>query len=251
MFYSRTTGGFYDEAIHGAQRLSITDPAWQRPTVDVTLAPGGTLSAELDGQWRVVKNDTEEPMVVRGVPDMSVEPPTVEISNPACLIPPDAVEITADEHAELLAGQSAGKLIRPDAEGRPVLIDPPPPSLDEAVQAAYSVIDAAAGAARARYITIAPGQEATYLLKSAQARAFKEAGYAGVAPGLVQAEIDATGATAQQAADAILMQQAAWEIKAAQIESARRRGKVTVGKAAEVAAVTVARDAALLELEPL
>lgn len=41
-------------------------------------------------------------------------------------IPPDAVEITTDEHAALLAGQSAGKLIRADADGRPVAVDPQP-----------------------------------------------------------------------------------------------------------------------------
>ena len=35
-------------------------------------------------------------------------------------IPADAVEITADEHAALLAGQSQGKLIQADAKGKPV-----------------------------------------------------------------------------------------------------------------------------------
>lgn len=42
-------------------------------------------------------------------------------------MPPDAVEITAEQHAQLLAGQSAGKLIDADAFGLPVLRDPPPP----------------------------------------------------------------------------------------------------------------------------
>ena len=37
----------------------------------------------------------------------------------------DAVEITADEHSALLEGQSQGKLIQADANGRPVLVDPP------------------------------------------------------------------------------------------------------------------------------
>jgi hypothetical protein len=45
-------------------------------------------------------------------------------------IPKDAVEITADEHAALLAGQSAGKLITADKNGHPILIDPPPPSIE-------------------------------------------------------------------------------------------------------------------------
>jgi hypothetical protein len=41
-------------------------------------------------------------------------------------IPSDAVEITADEHSTLLAGQSAGKLMTADKSGHPVLTDPPP-----------------------------------------------------------------------------------------------------------------------------
>lgn len=117
--------------------------------------------------------------------------------------------------------------------------------------AALAAIDAEAGVARARYITVAPGQEATYILKAQQADAFKAGGYAGAVPGLVQAEVDATGATAQQAADAILVQEAAWAVKAAQIESARRRGKVAAGNAADAAAVEAAQAAAIAELGAL
>ena len=41
-------------------------------------------------------------------------------------IPDDAVEITIEEHAALLAGQGQGKLITADGGGRPVLQDQPP-----------------------------------------------------------------------------------------------------------------------------
>jgi hypothetical protein len=47
---------------------------------------------------------------------------TTEIHGPN--IPEDAVEITAERHAELLAGQSEGKQIVPDENGNPVLIAP-------------------------------------------------------------------------------------------------------------------------------
>jgi len=52
-------------------------------------------------------------------------------------IPSDAVEITADYHAALLAGQSSGKVIDWDDYGYPFLAYPPPPSPDtlEQVQA--------------------------------------------------------------------------------------------------------------------
>lgn len=67
MFYSKTTGGFYDTAIHGDN------------------------------------------------------------------IPADAVEITVEEHQALFEGQSQGKLIQADANGRPVLVDPPPPTAEQII----------------------------------------------------------------------------------------------------------------------
>lgn len=42
-------------------------------------------------------------------------------------IPADAVEITNAEHAALIEGQSQGKCIVADANGRPTLQDQPPP----------------------------------------------------------------------------------------------------------------------------
>lgn len=41
-------------------------------------------------------------------------------------IPADAIEITDEQHAALLNGQSIGKVIAADAAGHPVLVDPPP-----------------------------------------------------------------------------------------------------------------------------
>ena len=46
-------------------------------------------------------------------------------------IPADAVEITAEQHAALLQGQSGGKLITADENGYPVLIDPPVPTTEQ------------------------------------------------------------------------------------------------------------------------
>ena len=67
MFYSKSTGGFYDRSIHGDN------------------------------------------------------------------IPSDAVEITEAEHAALLEGQSQGKIISADKNGKPVLKDPPPPTADQII----------------------------------------------------------------------------------------------------------------------
>lgn len=175
-------------------------------------------------------------------------------------IPADALEITATYHAELLAAQSAGKRIEPDADGYPVAVDPPVPTLAEVQAAALTSIDAEAGAARARYITVAAGQEATYMLKEAQARSYKAAGYPTASVSdypMVDAEAMAmhgaapTAAQIKTAADGIIAQADAWITKAALIERARIAGKRAVSAAVDVAAAESARAAAVAELGAL
>lgn len=46
-------------------------------------------------------------------------------------MPDDVVEISVGDHAELLAGQSEGKVITWGDDGYPVLVDPPPSTADE------------------------------------------------------------------------------------------------------------------------
>jgi hypothetical protein len=60
-------------------------------------------------------------------------------------IPADAVQITAELHAELMEGQASGKRIVADASGHPILQDPPPPT---AAEIAASVTAARAAAYR-------------------------------------------------------------------------------------------------------
>lgn len=48
-------------------------------------------------------------------------------------IPADAVEITVEEHQVLLEGQSQGKIISADENGKPVLKDPPPPTTEQII----------------------------------------------------------------------------------------------------------------------
>lgn len=49
------------------------------------------------------------------------------------VIPNDVVDITDDVHQALLAGQAAGKSIQSDASGHPVLVDPPPPTIEQQI----------------------------------------------------------------------------------------------------------------------
>ncbi|WP_199032092.1 phage tail assembly chaperone [Ralstonia sp. ASV6] len=121
MFYSKSTGGFYDADVHGARTLTVVDPSWIRPTVMVP-----------DPQWApatVEPTLTEVPLIE--VPDMSAVEATVTVPNPESMIPEDAVEISDEVYQALLAAQSAGMRIVADAEGNPIAVDPPPPSADE------------------------------------------------------------------------------------------------------------------------
>lgn len=76
LYFSPSTGGFYDDAIHGARKVQ------DRNAAVVTL-----------------------------------------IDNPRCLIPADAVEISAERHVELMAAQASGKVIVAGEDG-PDAIDP-------------------------------------------------------------------------------------------------------------------------------
>lgn len=171
-------------------------------------------------------------------------------------IPADAVEITAEYHAELLAAQSAGKRIEPDANSHPVAVDPPPPSLADVQAASASSIDTAAGAARARYITTANGQDATYLLKAADADRYKAAGYPAAqitsypwVRAKARAMIAAPAAADYlDAADLIIATRDTWIAKGADIEEARENGKRAVSTAAAPAAAIAAKDAAVAVL---
>ena len=58
-------------------------------------------------------------------------------------IPTDAVEITTEQHAALLEGQSQGKIISADENGYPILIDPPPLTAEQ-IAAAVTAARAAA-----------------------------------------------------------------------------------------------------------
>lgn len=123
----------------------------------------------------------------------------------------------------------------------------------QAVAQALLDIDTEAGKARLRYITSVPGQEAVYLLKEQQARAWQAAGFAGDAPSFVAAEALALGVSPVDVAQGIIQTANQWvEVKGPQIEATRRKWKVAItdGPLTE-AAITAAREAALAELSAL
>ena len=121
-------------------------------------------------------------------------------------MPADVVEITAEEHAALLEGQSSGKLIDFDEAGRPFLADPPPQVLT--AEQLCQRIDTAADAAR-RAVAGDPLRAVEYDRARLQAEQFAAADYQGEVPAMVAAWA-INGRTPQQAADSILAEAAAY-----------------------------------------
>lgn len=144
-------------------------------------------------------------------------------------MPNDVVAITAEEHAALIAGESAGKIIVPGADGRPILVGPPEPTLDELKAAAIERINREAGAERGKRITVTIGQEGTYTAKQVEGERFAR-GEPGPFPYL-QAEADATGQALEEVAALVNATAAAWTTVNAAIEGRRRGALVAVDKA--------------------
>lgn len=97
---------------------------------------------------------------------------------------------------------------------------------------ARNMIDQSAGAARTRYITVTPGQDATYQAKYADAQAFARAGYPDAALAQypwVEKEAEATSVTAREAADGIKAVGDPWNmVLGPTIEGLRIGGKTTL-----------------------
>lgn len=156
-------------------------------------------------------------------------------------MPADVVEITAEEHAVLLEGQSNGKRIAPDGNGRPVLVDPPAPLVT--ADGLCTGIDTAADTAR-RLVAGDPLRAVEYEKSAAEAQTFKDAGYpAGAVPRTVAAWA-IEGRTAQQAADSILAEAAAYNEALYQIREARLQAKALVRAAMDAGQIEQAQDIA-------
>lgn len=117
---------------------------------------------------------------------------------------------------------------------------------------AFAAIDLAAGRARLRYITDVPGQQGVYLRKAEQAAAYAAAGFAGPVPPYIQAEAEAIGASAQEAAERVTAIATLWDNQIGPaIEKLRIWGKTAAGIAADAAGVETARTQSIGQLEAL
>ena len=137
--------------------------------------------------------------------------------------PEDAVRITDEQHAELLAGQSAGQVIMPGKDGKPVLTLAAPSHLHrwdgkawvldkaaasqllaEAIDNGTKVINDLVGEAYRRVTRFGP----EYQLREQQATEYKAGGYKGELPTQVAAFAEPAGKGGKEATDIILAQAA-------------------------------------------
>lgn len=116
-----------------------------------------------------------------------------------------------------------------------------------------SEIDNFAGELRSKYISTIPGQAEVYQEKYDQAVDHAANAYPADLTDypLIQAEVDATSLTAQQATDAILAARTNWLTSMAAIETERRKGKVNIDAATDLASIESAFNVALAALQAL
>jgi hypothetical protein len=89
IYYSPSAGAFYDERLHGFRRIQVVD--------EERLA---ALQAEC----------LEEGEESDACAQLSLDPPTMTVDNPDCRIPADALSISAEEHAAMMAELAEGKV---------------------------------------------------------------------------------------------------------------------------------------------
>lgn len=103
-YFSPSTGGFYDVLVHGARIVNVE-------VVDDDAA--AELARQQEERLAAGHEIFPEPIPMK----------LVEIENPDCRLPIDAIEIGPERHAELIAAQAEGKEIVAGARGLPLAVD--------------------------------------------------------------------------------------------------------------------------------
>jgi hypothetical protein len=156
-------------------------------------------------------------------------------------MPDDFVEITAENHAELINGQGQGFRIVADDSGHPILVSTP--TIPVAAEGLCAQIDTAADAAR-QAVAGDPLRAVEYERSATEAQAFKAAGYPAAAVPRTVAAWAIGGRTAQQAADNILVESAAYTEALYQIRETRLGAKELVRQAMTAGDLDQAQDIA-------
>ncbi len=148
IYYSAKQNLFFNDVFHGTRLISVSDPAWVRPTVkaqdpkwtppDIEVAnPAWSEDAEDVPETIFVPDLKAKPPLI-DVPDESASAPIIEVKNPKCLLPPEdeLVDVPEDEYQRLRAIiATSPSVITSDDKGRPIVVPAPGPTPE---QVAYS-----------------------------------------------------------------------------------------------------------------
>lgn len=155
-------------------------------------------------------------------------------------IPSDAVEISEERYLRVIANPEPDKIRSHDAQGLPILVDPPTRGLTAASLCA--AIDAAADDAR-RAVAGDPLRAVEYDRAASEAAAYAAAEYQGEVPPMVAAWA-ISGRTPQQAADGILAEAAQYNGALVQLRTTRLQAKELIRQAMANGNVEQAQDIA-------
>jgi|GEM_PF-1271490 len=165
----------YDSEIHGERKLTIVDPSWIQPTNDVAVQPGEPF--EFDG--KSIINDTGKVQIVNDVPDLSIEPVYIEIPNPNCKIPSEAIEVSEATFYKTIEEQDG---IWSLVDGAVVKLPFPAPSIGELKAAKRQEINSAFNKAMQAIVGDTPSNEvSSWGKQETEARAY-QANHAAITP---------------------------------------------------------------------
>lgn len=125
IFWSPSLGGFVDEATHGPRMVLVVDEE-AVATLQDKRASVAALVDEIEGKPASAERDeaiAATKAVLVAADDELANPPRIWIDNPDTRIPADAVAISAEEHAALMAAVAGGQKLISDERGMPVAVD--------------------------------------------------------------------------------------------------------------------------------
>ncbi|MFN3748214.1 MAG: phage tail assembly chaperone [Sphingorhabdus sp.] len=167
-------GGFLDDRFFGTRTITVVDEARQKAALARAKEKD---DADYNRALSKAKEDT--PSVLRSQfqkrqRQVEADPILVEVSNPACRLPADAIEISAEEHGRLLdAAHQGGKTIVPGPDGRPMLTETVP-DIDEVLAIARARRDRALAATDWTQLPDAKLSEAKRKLWAAHRQALRD-----------------------------------------------------------------------------
>ncbi len=128
-FYSPSAdqgrGGWYDEARHGACEIAVIEETKQASSLERARAKDEAdyiAAVEANDDPKLIINPADYQKRQRAIID---HPLMKIIANPDCMIPKDAIEVSAEDYAALMEAQSAGQMIVMSDRGIPQAIDRP------------------------------------------------------------------------------------------------------------------------------